>query len=660
MALTRTYEQRLVDDSSARTTPPTCVAPVRTPSAPTKPLLLTGPPPTTSPKDTAQLCPPCFKHLTLAEMAAKRERKECYNCAEKFSREHLKVCPVKGVFLLQLDNVRFSDEDKTEDPWISLNAITGISPAKTLQLSVRVAGATLGALIDSGSTHSFILASVARRLLLQPTPRPGLNVMVANGDHVPNDGVCYGVHIFLNSEEFVIDLFVIPLDGYDMVLGVHWLRTLGPLLWDFNKARLSCWRDDHQVTLQGISRCQSSAAVQSISAANMMPLLLQVYDEVFAAPTRLPPPRQHNHIILLLPDTAPTVVCPYHYPQLVKDELEQQCHDMLQQGIIRSSSSAFSSLVLLVKKHDGLWRFYVDYRSLNAKTVCDMFPIPVVDELLDELCGACFFTKLDLRSDYHQVRMEEADIEKIAFQTHHHHFKFLVMLFGLTNAPATFQALMNVVLHDFIRHFVLVFFDDILIFNNSWTEHLQHVRAVLQRLRDHKLAVKRSNCTFGTESVAYLGHVITAQGVAMDADKVAAVQAWRSPCSVRAIRIFLGLTSYYRKFIQSYGEIAAPLTNLLKREAFGWTQEAEEAFESLKAALTTTPVLHLPDFTKTFTVDGDASRSGFGAVLHQGGGPIAFFSHAVVPHHVKLAAYERELIGLVKAVRHWRPYLWPC
>jgi hypothetical protein len=276
MALTRTYEQRLVDDSSARTTPPTCVAPVRTPSAPTKPLLLTGPPPTTSPKDTAQLCPPCFKHLTLAEMAAKRERKECYNCAEKFSREHLKVCPVKGVFLLQLDNVRFSDEDKTEDPWISLNAITGISPAKTLQLSVRVAGATLGALIDSGSTHSFILASVARRLLLQPTPRPGLNVMVANGDHVPNDGVCYGVHIFLNSEEFVIDLFVIPLDGYDMVLGVHWLRTLGPLLWDFNKARLSCWRDDHQVTLQGISRCQSSAAVQSISAANMMPLLLQV------------------------------------------------------------------------------------------------------------------------------------------------------------------------------------------------------------------------------------------------------------------------------------------------------------------------------------------------------------------------------------------------
>jgi hypothetical protein len=160
--------------------------------------------------------------------------------------------------------------------------------------------------------------------------------------------------------------------------------------------------------------------------------------------------------------------------------------------------------------------------------------------------------------------MEEADIEKTAFRTHHSHFEFLVMPFGLTNAPATFQALINVMPHNFIHHFVLVFFNDILIFSNSWTEHLQHVRAILQRLHDHKLEVKRSKCTFGAESVAYLGHVITARGIAMDADKVATVQAWRSLRSVQAIRSFLGHTGYYRKFIQSYGEIAAPLTNLLK------------------------------------------------------------------------------------------------
>jgi hypothetical protein len=166
----------------------------------------------------------------------------------------------------------------------------------------------------------------------------------------------------------------------------------------------------------------------------------------------------------------------------------------------------------------------VDYRALNAKTVRNMFPILVIDKLLDELRGARFFTKLDLRSGYHQVRMHAKDIEKTTFRTHHVHFEFLVMSFGLINAPMTFQALMNDVLHDFIRVFVLVFFNDILIFSDSWSSHLQHVRAVLQRLQKHGLVVKRSKCSFGATSVQYLGHVILDQGVAMDADKVEAVR----------------------------------------------------------------------------------------------------------------------------------------
>jgi hypothetical protein len=193
-----------------------------------------------------------------------------------------------------------------------------------------------------------------------------------------------------------------------------------------------------------------------------------------------------------------------------------------------------------------------------------MFPIPTVDELLNELWGARFFTKLDLRSGYHQVRMDAADIEKTTFRTHHGHFEFLVMPFGLTNAPATIQALMNDVLHDFIRVFILVFFNDILIFSDSWSSHLQHVRAVLQRLQEHSLAVKQSKCSFGATTVQYLGHVISVQGVAMYADKVEAVCAWPLPWTVRAIRGFLRLTGYYRKFIQSYGDIAASLTQLLK------------------------------------------------------------------------------------------------
>jgi hypothetical protein len=331
---------------------------------------------------------------------------------------------------------------------------------------------------------------------------------------------------------------------------------------------------------------------------------------------------------------------------------------MLAQGLIRHSTSPFSAPVLLVKKKDATWSFCVDYRALNAKTVKDKFPIPVVEELLDELSGACYFTKLDLRSGYHQVRMHPDDVAKTAFHTHHGHFEFVVMAFGLTNAPPTFQALMNDVLHNYLRRFVLVFFDDILIYSSSWSEHLQHVRVVLTTLRQHQLAVKQSKCVFGSRSVAYLGHVISAGGVSMDPAKVDAVQAWPTPRTPRALRGFLGLAGYYRKFIRDYGSIAGPLTQLLKKEAFVWSPEATAAFSTLKQVLTTAPVLQLPNFDKLFIVNYDASGTGFGAVLHQEAGPIAFYSRPVASQHAKLAAYERELIGLVKAVRHWRPYLW--
>ncbi|KAK1645648.1 hypothetical protein QYE76_063453 [Lolium multiflorum] len=366
--------------------------------------------------------------------------------------------------------------------------------------------------------------------------------------------------------------------------------------------------------------------------------------------------RPCDHRIHLLPDTAPVAECPYRYPQLQKDELERQVAVMLAQGIIRISMLPFSTPVLLVRKTDGTWRFCIDYRALNTLTSKDKFPIPVVDELLDELHGARFFTKLDLRSGYHQVRMHPDDIEKTTFRTHHGHFEFLVMPFGLSNAPATFQALMNDVLSPYLRRFVLVFFDDILIYSATWAEHLQHVAIIFNELRAHRLHLKRSKCSFGTTSVAYLGHVISADGVAMDADKVTAVTAWPIPRSPRALCDFLGLVGYYRKYIRDFGLIAAPSRVSPTRLLLG--RGGDYGLRGPSTGPRDRPVLQMPDFDMPFVVDCDASGIGFGAVLHQGEGPLAFFSRPFAPRDHKLAAFERELIGLVQAVRHWRPYRW--
>jgi hypothetical protein len=308
---------------------------------------------------------------------------------------------------------------------------------------------------------------------------------------------------------------------------------------------------------------------------------------------------------------------------------------MLEQGIICPSTSPFSAPVLLVKKPDGSWHFCVDYRALNECTVKDKFLIPVVEEVLDELFGAKFFTKLYLKSGYHQVHVHPDDMLKTAFRTHHGHFEFLVMSFGLSNASATFQALMNLVLKPFLRRCVLIFFDNILVYSHSWTEHPQHLRAILDVLRANSLHVKRSKCSFATATVAYLGHVISEDGVAMDGAKVVAIASRPQPRPARGLRGFLGLAGYYRRFIKDFGALAAPLTQLLKKDAPLWSEEATAAFAALKEALTTAPVLHLPDFSTHFIVDCDASGTGFGVVL-----PPGRRAHCLLPPPVRPPSHE--------------------
>ena len=394
-----------------------------------------------------------------------------------------------------------------------------------------------------------------------------------------------------------------------------------------------------------------------ISIPDKVQAVIRQYEDMFEWPEELPPERDIKHHIHIKGGTDPINVRPYRYAFQQKEEMEKLVDEMLSSGIIRPSTSPYLSSVLLVKKKDGSWRLCVDYRALNNVTIPDKFPIPVIEELFDELNGANLFSKIDLKAGYHQIRMCSQDIEKTAFRTHEGHYEFLVIPFGLMNAPATFQSLMNSIFRAYLWKFVLVFFDDILIYSRGWKEHCQHIKLVLEVLRIHRLFANKKKCSFATTKLEYLGHVLSGNEVEVDPEKISSIKQWPIPTNVREVRGFLGLTGYYRRFEQHYGSIAAPLTQLLKLGPFKWTQEAQVAFERLQQAMITLPTLALPDFNAPLELETDASGYGVGVVLMQNKRPIAFYSHTLAMRDRARPIYERELMAVVLAVQRWRPYL---
>jgi hypothetical protein len=311
----------------------------------------------------------------------------------------------------------------------------------------------------------------------------------------------------------------------------------------------------------------------------MVKELVTEFTHLFQPPTGLPPSRACDHTIPLIQGAQPVFVHPYRYAPLLKTEIEKQVNDMLDQGIIQKSSSAFASPVLLVKKKDSTWRFCVDYRQLNAITKKGKYLVHVIEELLDELNGAAYFTTLDLQAGFHQIQMKSGEEFKTAFQTHFGHFEFRVMSFGLTRVPGTFQDAMNTTLKPCLRKFVLVFFDDILIYSATLADHLVHLRTVFELLEQDQWRLKLSKCSFAQTQIAYLGHVISSSGVGTDPAKLDAIARWPTPVSVKELRSFLGLAGYYRRFVRHFGLISKPLTALLKKSSlFFWTSEHDTAF----------------------------------------------------------------------------------
>jgi len=349
-------------------------------------------------------------------------------------------------------------------------------------------------------------------------------------------------------------------------------------------------------------------------------------------------------------------VCPYRYPYYQKSEIKKLIKELLAMGTIRPNQSPFSSPILLVGKADGSWRMCVDYHALDKEIVKDNFPILVVEELLDKLHGSQIFSKLDLRSSFHQIRMKEED-PKTAFRTHEGHYEFLVMPFGLTNTPSTFQGLMNDIFRPYLKKFVLVFFDNILVYSHNEEEHVRHLRMIFETLVRHKLFAKQSKCKFANSEIEYLGHIISGQGVHANPSKVESMIKWPKPNTLKSLRGFLGLIGYYRRFIRVYGVIAGPLTKLLKNGAFKWDSEVDQAFEQIIEAISTPLVLALPDFNQIFIAECDASGIGLGVVLMQRGKPISYFSKSLKGRELSLSTYKKEFLALVTTVQKWRPYL---
>ncbi|CAI7771092.1 unnamed protein product [Closterium sp. NIES-54] len=406
-------------------------------------------------------------------------------------------------------------------------------------------------------------------------------------------------------------------------------------------------------------------APQSEASATPLPSpiqdLLRGYTDVFPAdlPAELPPERAIDHSIRLIPGSTPPVRPTYRMSTAEILELRRQLDDLLEKGLIRPSTSPYAAPVLFTRKKEGDLRLCIDYRALNAITIKNKYPLPRVEELFDMLGEAKVFSKLHLRSGYHQIHLVEDDINKMAFRTRYGHFDFRVLPFGLTNVPATFMGLMNDIFWPFLDRFVIVFLDGILIFSKSLEEHARHLPIVLDTLHQHHIYGKLSKCTFARPSIGFLGHVISSKGIAIDPAKVQCLANWPAPRTVVELQSFIGLVKYYRKFIFNFSHICAPLTDLFRQGAtFQWGQLQQTAFSSIKAALTSAPVLTVADPSRTYFMWTDASDVAVGAILCQDHGhgmqPLAFGSRKLQPAERNYAAHDWELHAIVHAIKTWR------
>ncbi len=351
----------------------------------------------------------------------------------------------------------------------------------------------------------------------------------------------------------------------------------------------------------------------------------------------------------------------YNLSQNELAALRDYLDENLAKNFIRHSKSLAGAPILFVKKKDGSLRMCVDYRGLNKVIIKNRYPLPLISGLLDQLGQAKIHTKIDLRGAYNLVRIKEGDEWKTTFRTRYGHFEYNVMPFGLTNASAIFQHLMNDVFREFLDDFVVCYLDDILVFSKNEEEHINHVRLVLEKLRTVGLYIKLGKCVFHQPQVEFLGYIILGEGLSMDPKKIRTVTKWKKPATVQNIQCFFGFPNFYQIFIRNYSKIVAPLTRLTCKDKLEWNVEADQAFETLKKAFTTAPILTHPDLQKPFSLETDVPNFALGAVLSQPDKDgrlhlVAFHSRKFTVAEINYEIHEKELLTIVDSFQEWRHF----
>ncbi|KAI0492241.1 hypothetical protein KFK09_026510 [Dendrobium nobile] len=536
-------------------------------------------------------------------------------------------------------------------------------------------------LFDSGASHSFLSERYFELLCLDSVLLPiSLSVILPAGSNLIARKFCF-CEIDIAGKKWKSSLILLPISSYDVILGMDWLSLYEAQI-DCLKKQVSLLVAGERVVFQGLRGVLSSlisalevskmwkkgypvflASVRDLNlevgSVSEIPVVREFADVFPEELVGLPPDREVEFSIDVFLGTAPISKAPYRMAPKELSELKVQLQELVDRGFVRPSVSPWGAPVLFVKKKDGTLRMCVDYKDLNKVTIKNKYPLPRIDDLFDQLSGSSVFSKIDLRSGYYQVKVKESDVVKTAFSTRYGHYEFLVMPFGVTNAPAIFMDLMNRVFREFLDQFVIVFIDDILVYSASEDEHARHLSIVLETLRRHQLYAKFSKCEFWLKSISFLGHVISGEGISVDPQKIQAVADWPRPTTVFEVRSFLGMAGYYRKFVKGFSQISTPLTRLTQKSvAFVWTPECEASFQKLKDCLTSAPVLALPSGTEGFQVFSDASLKGLGCVLMQRGQVIAYASRQLKPHEKNYPTHDLELAAVVFALKIWRHYLY--